>query len=519
MIESGSVAPSQQQAHSVVNVTKRLYERLDGALDELAAAKGFAKSTYQTNIFQIAEVLMGSAEGMRALYERAHRFDEIGVFEGGPWVNPAKLQPPLVAGGLKAGGVYPVVETLSELRMLAIAQGRARSEVSAEEATAFLNAVMALNLEFIFPGDTEEERMQTIPHRESILRLFALLVEELDLSSLRGDVVSEIEQICAQRPIMTGRVRNMIEMAARIPQEGAATDVERRLQIFTRAIRGPSQLCQRYPGLAEYRQGLKSCDAVTLEKEAGEFAESMTATGLTCPHHAILLRHLRAREPGLIPVALALNERGIAEFTQNRDFALQLVRVAILPVTSQSIYGFARLLEYGLLSRQEVKAGLTRIVELDLQSEVRGNLLARRQTCDGITANALLLAGVIAVFGQPLGVGQGRNPTCQAARAISLWGQHAQGYLLGLLISAARDGFVALPFEGEMIRSDELTGGLATQPDLKLDPVSIVLVPHLDRIYDAMMKRVALRQEDGHKWVNPALYGSWVPKGFASVFA
>ncbi len=176
------------------------------------------------------------------------------------------------------------------------------------------------------------------------------------------------------------------------------------------------------------------------------------------------------------------------------------------------------MLEYGLLSRQEVTAGMKRLVALDLQSEVRRNLLDRRKERDGVTANALLLAGVVSVFGQPLGVGQGRNPTCQAARAISLWAQHAHGYLLALVVSAARDGFLEFAFESETLRSDELTGGLAPQLDFDVDPVSIVLVPHLDRIYDAMMRRVALREEDGHKWVNPALYGRWVPTGFVSVF-
>jgi hypothetical protein len=33
-----------------------------------------------------------------------------------------------------------------------------------------------------------------------------------------------------------------------------------------------------------------------------------------------------------------------------------------------------------------------------------------------------------------------------------------------------------------------------------------------------MMKRTALRGEDPHKWVNPALYGQWVQIGFASVY-
>jgi hypothetical protein len=115
-------------------------------------------------------------------------------------------------------------------------------------------------------------------------------------------------------------------------------------------------------------------------------------------------------------------------------------------------------------------------------------------------------------------VGQGHNPTCQAARGIALWSRYAPGYLLELVLSAARDGLVEMPFEGQALRSDELPPMPALIHD-DLDPVSVVLVPHLDRLYAEMLRRVALRPEDGHKWVNPAFYGRWVSTGFASVFA
>ncbi len=513
--------PTTELAGAKIDVVQRLAAKLDTALEELTAAKPYAKSTYQTNVFQIAETLMGSDEGHKALLARAHQFDQAGVFEGGPWEDPTKLQPPLVAGSLKAAGVYPVVETLSELRMLAIARGNGneQSKVSQQEATDFLNEVMALNLEFIFPADTEEERIMGGPHRDSNLRLFALIAEELGMGSLLGDVVTEIEQICAQRPIMTRRVRRMIEMASRIPDEQSSPEISQRLQGFTKAVNHPSPLSREHPELTAYRKVVQECDYATLESEARAFAVTLTLTGLTSPHHAVLLRCLRAKEPDLIGTALALNDLGEAELGQNLEFVQQLIRICILPATAQSIYGFARILELGLLSRQEVSAGLRRLIDLDLQSDVRRNLLAQRQVRDGVTANVLLLAGVISVLGQPLGVGQGKNPTCQSARAISLWAQHAHGYLLELLVSAARDGVIEVDFEGEALRTDNLSGGVATQIDFDLDPVSIVLVPHLDVLYSAMMKRVSLRQEDGHKWVNPAFYGRWVSSGFATVFS
>ncbi|MCA8923432.1 MAG: hypothetical protein KDD82_16565 [Planctomycetes bacterium] len=114
-------------------------ERLDQALKRLEAAKPLAKAVHQTPFFQIADALFGSEEGLALLYERAPRFQAAGVFAGGGWEDPARLQPPLVRGTLDSGGIYPVVEGLSELRMLSLAKGTSRSErVTQAEARVFL---------------------------------------------------------------------------------------------------------------------------------------------------------------------------------------------------------------------------------------------------------------------------------------------------------------------------------------------------------------------------------------------
>lgn len=500
---------------------ERMAQKLDQALDAVEGAKKFAKSKYQTEVFQLAEALMGTEGGHRLLYDYAHRFDTCGVFAGGPWENPGRLQPPLVAGSLAATGVYPVVETLSELRVLAIANGRSEHEsMSAGDAHSFLNETMALNLGYLFPRDTEEERISGGPHRKANVRLFRLLAEELDLTNLRDVVVEEIEQVCAQRPIATDRIRAMIELAARIPDAGREDDTAvARLTQFAAAIHGPSPLSREHGKLTAYRKALPQCDEMQLQREATAFGSSMAVTGLVSRHHAVLLRFVAKRHPQLLAESLSLNEVGAAQANENLDFLRQLIKVGMLPTTAQSIYGLSKLLERGLLSRREVSAGLRRIVELDLRSEVRRELLARRAKRDGVTANSILLAGTISALGQPLGIGQGNNPTCQAARGLSLWAQYAPGYLLEVIISAARDGHVEMAFEGQALRSDTIATGVAKRFDPDLDPVSLILVPHLDRLYDGMMRLVALRHEDGHKWVNPALYGRWVAQGFASVFA
>ena len=509
------------------DLVKFIAGKLDQALEELSEAKAFAKGAYQTDVFQHAETLMNTEEGMRALYERASQLEDRGVFYGGPWANSSKLQPQLVSGSLKAGGVLPVVEALSELRMLAIAQGLCEGKdaegavvTSKEDARDFLDEVLALNLEFIFPSHTEAERIEGGPHREMSILLFKLISEELGLSSLLEDVVSEIEQICVQRPIVTQRVRKMIEMAGRIPDDDSHSEsVCERLKVYTSAIDGPSELSKKFPVVADYREALREVsDNEVLKREGEAFAAAMNVTGLTCPHYAVLLRKLRSSAPELLPSALGLNDVGAAELAQNQELVLRLIRFCILPATAQSIYGFARLLEQGLLSRQEISVGLERLVELDILPDVKRKVLASRSKHDGVTANALIVAGVISVFGQPLGLGQGNNPSCQAVRAISLWAQHAQGYLLETVISASREGFIEISFEGEVLNSGELDGGLVDKIDPELDVISIILTQHLDKIYDAMMKKSVLRPEDGHKWVNPAFYGRWVPNGFCSIF-
>ncbi len=514
--DTGSAGSSSNGASS--RRIEVLEKQLDRALGSLAEAKAFARSVYQTEVFQTAEALMGSGlAGLEVLYQRADQFDTLGVFEGGPWVDPGKLQPPLVSGSLRGSGVYPVVETLSELRMLALATDRASNEqISAEEATEFLNETMALNLDLLFPGDTEVERMEGGPHRASNIALFSLIARDIGLATLKEDVVSEVEQICAQRPINVNRVLKMIAMAERIPAEDVPDRYDQKLALFREAVRGPTEL-SRDADPAGYRELIAQQDEATLTREARAFAASMNTTGLVCPEHAVLLRALRKKYPELLGEALGVNATGRAALDENRELVHRLLRVAILPATAQAIYGLGRALERGVFSRSAVVTGLERIIELDLRADVRDALLARH-THEGVTANSVLLAGALSVLGQPLGIGQGNNPTCQGARGLSMWAEHHPGYLLEILLTAARDGLVEMQFEGEWLRTNEFQGGLLTTIDDDLDPVSRVLVPHLDRLYDAMMKRVILRQEDGHKWVNPALYGRQVPSGFASVF-
>ncbi len=109
------------------------------------------------------------------------------------------------------------------------------------------------------------------------------------------------------------------------------------------------------------------------------------------------------------------------------------------------------------------------------------------------------------------------GPTCQAARGISLWSQHAPGLLLGMIANAVRDNVAECEFEGQLLRSSNIQLEMAYDTtSLEVDAVSVVLVPHLDKLYYHMQQLVALRGDDPHRWVNPAFYGRWVPHQFVS---
>lgn len=488
------------------------------ALDELANAKEFAKSMYQTNVFQLAIELSREEDGLKEIYREASRFDSAGVFHGGPWEDASRLQPPFVGGSLMVKGVNSIIELLSEMRMLAIAKEDYHHEnVTAEEARAFLNEVLALNLGLLFPSETEESRINAGEHLERAEKLFTFLGNELSFSAIAAKIVSEIERLAVQRPIMTGKIEKMVSMSNSIMDADVDEQTKGLLRKYQTALTATSPLSREYPALRDYRTKLKDLSDEDLINEGQVFAASMKETGLVSPFHAVLLRFLNRAKGELVPETLGLTEAGVATYNLEREFVRDLIQIAIFPETRQSIYGLARMLDRGVLMQETIVPAIRRLFDLVLNADVRKALIKPEYRKSSITPNGILLAGTISVLGQPLGVGQGLNPTCQSARAISLWAQHAVGQLLEYLARAARDGDIDMTFEGEVIHSSALEGGVAGgEIHQELDPVSIVLVPHLDRIYNEMMKKTLLRGEDGHKWVNPEFYGEWIQRGFAS---
>lgn len=499
----------------------RLRSRFEEALAQLEGAASFAKGRYQEDLFSLASDLMDSDVGLAVLVELAPRFDAAGVFRGGPWENPATLIPSLVGASLRGDGVYPTVESLSMLRVLAIAEGRAESEqLDVARARDFLNETSARNIQYFLDEKTEESRARPKLFRRA-RRLFERIQAAVEPRLLLELAVEEMRQLAAQRPILTRPVRELVKRAVALQEllgEAAVpAEIAHEIDRFRRSMGAATSISAASEGPLDYRKRILDSSLDVLVEESREFAELLRATGLASPFHAILLRRIAARDPARLGEALRGSETAEAESRRCPELAGLLLGHSLVPHTHFVIPGFARVLERNLLSRTEVAGGLRKIADLDIRPEVRELLLAGYPESAGLTANAVLLAGCLAVLGLPLGIGQGSNPTCQSARGISLWSQHAPGQLLATVASVARDGFYQTTFEGHTIRSDALLVGVATNGIQRdLDPVSQVLVPHLDRVYNHMMALAGGRSEDGHRWVNPVLYGRWVHVGFAS---
>lgn len=483
----------------------------DQALDVLRQAPAFARPRYQPEVQRLAAGLLDSEPGVDALVARAGAFQEAGVFDGGPWKNPEGLVPRLVRGCLEGGGVYPIMECLSELRLLDLA--RHAEGADQEVARAFLEEALALNLDLLLPGATEESRAQAT-NRARARRVLERVLDLLSPPALLARVTDEATALAVQRRISTRALVRATRIGLRLAE---AQQLEApALTRFQRALDGPSPLSQAHRAPAAYRRELVVADPATVAGEAQALGESLRATGLACRQHAVLLRRLRKHPPELTAAALGLSEVGAAYLERDLELIRGLVSASIFPGTAQALYGLAQALERGILGRPEVSAGLRRLAELALCPRAREVLAGARPRPPD--PQARLVAGALQVLGQPLGVSQGDHPTCQAARALSIWSQRFPGYLLEVLVTAARDDLVEMRFEGETLISSQLPPASLIEVESSLDPVSRVLVPHLDRLYQEMMRRVAARPEDGHRWVNPAMYTRSVPTGFASVF-
>jgi hypothetical protein len=349
--------------------------------------------------------------------------------------------------------------------------------------------------------------------------LFQFLVEAVNLSKVKGKLAEELTLICAQRPVVTEKQRSIIALVKEKIDLDAYKVEDRILLRFQRCIYRPTEDTTE-KNMEEYTDFLKTFTKSELYAESQEMAKSMLEFGLVSQYHAVLLLHLVKSEfYQIVPVCLGLNPLGEAKWNEFHDFVSGLIKDTVHVDNCQCIYGLAKMLENGVLGREAVRGGLNNLATSKINPKVEERiLLASRKKSKAVTARQYLLGSLFQVLGQPLGIGQGNNPTCQSARGISMWSMHAPAKLINMVQTVAVHDDISFRFEGKEIKASETGLGLVHKLDHNLDAVSVTLVPSLDKVYNEMMLRATLRGEDPHKWVNPALYGQWILIGFASAY-
>lgn len=491
--------------------------RFDEAVAQLSSARPFAKVNHVSRILDLARRLLALPEGPSLLYARAAVYDQAGLFYGSDWANPDILKAKFVPATFSNGDPRLVtLECLSELRLLAVANGEYfHPGLSAEHAKHFLTQVLAFNLQTLFGGSDETSRERPATTQKMLDNHLHFVAEHIGLENILDQVVDEVWRILRQRPIQVDNVRQMITRIAAclfdpdVQVQGTARGAERLIS----ALFAPTQACQEDPGVAVYLERLQNMDAYALEQEAQGFARAMHDTGLVSAYHAVYLRHVLDQDIEYLAKALGLSTTGRDCLLCYPRLVLALVEQGIHPETCQSIYGLAALLERGLLYQASVPAALWREMQTPLHARVA--TLIQELYGDSIPARSRTLAGTVSVLGQPLGLGQGNNPACQSTRAMSLWSLANPDYLLQLVHWALRDDSITMHFEGRPINSVELGAGVVQAFNYDLDTLSLILVPHLDRIYMEMGRQAGGRGEDPHRWINPEFHGWWVHRGFA----
>lgn len=500
----------------------RAQENFEIGFEEFVSATPLTRADKASKLASQIDMMSQTPEGIKHLYERCIALEEAGIFENSPWISPEKQAPPLVKGTLLAGHPTSSFEILSELRILAYANGKAKSETfSAKDASNFLEEVLVHNLEFAFDELTEQSRSKLSEReRKKVVNHFSFLIDNADLEGIKEKLAEEIKMVCAQRPIVTTSVRQLIELVHHKLELNDNDEVDQTLAFYVNAVYFPGKIAARHADMVAYRKVLESLSDEELRTEVREIAGYLHETGLTNPHLATALVYCLEHKPIFIPELLKLSDQGKSEWEKYQKYITKLCITVFGPLNFRGIYGLKRMLERNLFSRRAVRAGLTNLRLIHVNDKVAKRVIKSVSHSDeSVDAIQYLLGAVLSILGQPIGIGQGNNATCQSARGISMWAQHSPAKLINMVTTVATANNFIMRFENQTLESNKIGKGLIDQLDHKLDAVSVVLVPHLDKIYNEMMRRAAGRGEDGHKWVNPALYGHWIPMGFASAYA
>lgn len=502
-------------------LTDNTFQKFEEQLKEFDQATALTRPEKARAMMGQIDLLIGTTEGLDFIFHNIKNLSNAGIFEGSAWADPSKLVAGLVNGTLKSGHPNSTIEILSELRLLAIANGDLEvKDTSPSDAENFIQEVIVANLEFVFNEPLEETRLVMSEHElKKVHTLFKFIAEKTKLDNVKEKLVEELTLICEQRPVVTEKQRRIIALVKEKIDLNPKNDLDARLLKFQRCIYRPTIHTVNKDYL-EYGAILTDLSEDKLREESVDMSKAMLSFGLVSQYHSVLLIFLIEKgHKDLIPLCLGLTEAGKARWNEFSDFVSNLILKTIDPYNAQCIYGLAKMLESGIFSREAVRSGLANMLTIEVHPEVEARILKSTKTPhENIRALQYLMGAMFRVLGQPLGVGQGNNPTCQSARGISMWSQHAPAKLIHMVQTAATYNDLSFRFEAQEIKSSEVGLGLVQKLDHNLDAVSVTLVPMLDKVYNEMMVKAGGRGEDPHKWVNPALYGQWIQIGFASAY-
>ncbi|MFC4376851.1 hypothetical protein ACFO5K_22430 [Nocardia halotolerans] len=503
------------QSNDATTLDRRL-ATLDQAARSLADTGTFGKQLKLPRVLDALRRVLLLPGGCAAVRARAESLESAGLFLGTDWAQPQILIPSLSTGSLhSANADTVVVEAVSDLRLLAVAKGDyAHPMISAEQAGEHLSQVLAVNLTLLFTPPSEAERAQQGRMAQVSRELLHYLVAEVGYEKVLENLVDEIWRILRQRPIQVDSVKRMITQIA-VARANPDVDLGASglgADRLISSLYGTTEGCREDPGVEIYRTRLESMDDNALQYEAKGFARSMHDTGLVSPYHAVLLRFLLGKGEYLLGEAMGLSSTGRDSLLCYHELVHALIGQGVHVETAQCIYGLTLMLERGILYQPPVAPALWRQLALRLSEHSQQRLA--QVFGPAPDARAWLLSGVLSVLGQPLGIGQGDNPTCQSARALSMWAYNDPDYLLQTVVWAARDDEIVMHFEGQPISSRDNGDALSAPLHLDLDPVSLLVVPHLDRIYAEMGRHCVGREGDPHRWINPEFHGWWAGRGF-----
>ncbi len=499
----------------------QLERRFSQSLEVFKAAPSFNKKDKRTRLISQIDLVSREPKGMRMLYDKLPELEEAGLFRDTVWENPAKLVPGLVGGTLLAGSPTSTMEVLNELRMICVSESRINLPgYTARQAEEFLQRVVVSTFEMAFE-DFSDAGWQRYPEGElrKIRLLFDIMVEHINLEALKPYLLEEIEVIVAHRPVVVTRIKKILAVI-RDQMALGGSETDEALKHYVEVLYAPTPLAQKQQGIRQYREGLARLGLEKLEAECALLGQRMHDSGLVSEYQLEMLHYVRTTQPQLIPEVLALDAHGRADYERHKAFVDHLISEFIVSGNKQAVYGLARVLQRNLLSRKTAWHAFNRLVSIEIHPKVAERLQHGNLSDFELTPMQSLIGGTLCALGLPLGVRQGNNPTCQSARGISMWSRHAPAKLINLLIDAATTNNLVFRYEGETMESKEVLEGLTQQFDFKLDPVSIVLVPLLDKVYNEMMKRASVKHfgKDPHASVNPAFYGHWIQHGFRSVY-